>query len=280
MTLRAALSLLLSVMVWQQDRVWPTIYHVYAIRYATLADFPVSSLVAGADPSRRADIAMMVWLLEANDGTAVLFDAGFTHEDYLARWKPKDYIRPDLAVGRMGVRPGDVSEIIVSHVHWDHLDGASLFPAATVWLQKEEFAYYVDPQGRPRARGIDAHGAALLDRLRRSGRLQLVGGDGEEILPGIRVHTGGRHTYQSQYISVRTTRGTVVLASDNLYLYENLDRGVPIAQTMDAESNRRAQQRMVELAGSRMRVVPGHDPLVFARFPRIKEGVVSISAAH
>ncbi len=37
---------------------------VYAVRYATLPDFPLSGLVAGADRSRKMDIAMMVWLLE------------------------------------------------------------------------------------------------------------------------------------------------------------------------------------------------------------------------
>ena len=36
-------------------------YEVYAIRYATIPDFRVASLVAGADPARKLDIAMMVW---------------------------------------------------------------------------------------------------------------------------------------------------------------------------------------------------------------------------
>jgi glyoxylase-like metal-dependent hydrolase (beta-lactamase superfamily II) len=75
---------------------------------------------------------------------------------------------------------------------------------------------------------------------------------------------------------VRTGHGTVVLASDNLYLYENLDRGIPIAQTLDPESNRRSQRRMLELASDPGWVVPGHDPLVFDRFPRVREGIVSI----
>jgi hypothetical protein len=37
-------------------------YEVYAIRYATIPNFQVSGLVAGADPTRKMDIAMMVWL--------------------------------------------------------------------------------------------------------------------------------------------------------------------------------------------------------------------------
>lgn len=254
----------------------PAAYRIHAIRYATLAGFPVASLVAGADPARRADIAMMIWLLRADDGRAILFDAGFHGEQYLEQWTPRDYVRPDDAIARAGVPPADVTDVVVSHVHWDHLDGADLFPRARVWLQKEEYEYYVTPDGQPRSRGIDKRGAALLTRLQRAGRLRLVAGDGVEILPGIRVHTGGRHTYASQFASVRTAAGTVVLASDNLYLYENLERGVPIAQTLDPDSNLLAQKRMRELASDPGWIVPGHDPQVFSRFPQAGDGIASI----
>src|SRR5262249_7415532 len=52
-------------------------YEIYAVRYATLANFPVSSLVAGADRSRRLDIAMMIWVLKGNDGRIAIVDSGF-----------------------------------------------------------------------------------------------------------------------------------------------------------------------------------------------------------
>lgn len=274
--IRSALPVLLAATLSAQDASLPAVHRVYAIRYATVADFPVASLVAGADRGRRADIAMMLWLLRSGDGRIVLFDAGFYGEEYLKQWKPQQFVRPDEAVATMGVKAEEVSDIVVSHIHWDHLDGAGLFPRAQVWLQKAEVDHYVDADGRPRDRGIDARGAALIGRLRREGRLKLVEGDGGEILPGVIAHTGGRHTYASQYVSVRTQSGTVVLASDNVYLYENLDRGVPIAQTFDPEANRQSQRRMLELATNPGWIVPGHDPLVFERFPRVAEGVAAI----
>src|SRR5262245_44975253 len=52
-------------------------YDVYAVRYATLANFPVSSLIAGADRSRRLDIAMMIWVLKGVDGRVAIVDSGF-----------------------------------------------------------------------------------------------------------------------------------------------------------------------------------------------------------
>ena len=50
-------------------------YEVYAVRFATLANFPVSSLVAGADRSRRMDIAMMIWVLKGVDGRIAIPDS-------------------------------------------------------------------------------------------------------------------------------------------------------------------------------------------------------------
>ena len=251
-------------------------YEVYAIRYGVLRGFPTAALVAGADTARRTDVALTVWLLRGSDGRAALVDAGFYRDAFLRRWKPADYERPSDAVRRAGVRPEDVTDVIVSHVHWDHLDGADLFPRARVWIQADEYAHHVDDAGRPRDRAIDSADAAMLARLRRAGRVRLVAGDSTEVLPGVTVYTGGRHTFASQYAGVRTAAGAVVIASDNAYLYENLERRRPIAQTLDSAANLRAQARMARLATSARLVVPGHDPLVFDRFPAPGRGVARI----
>jgi glyoxylase-like metal-dependent hydrolase (beta-lactamase superfamily II) len=57
-----------------------------------------------------------------------------------------------------------------------------------------------------------------------------------------------------------------VIASDNAYLYENLEQHRPIAQTLDSLSNLAAQARMARLASDPRLIIPGHDPGVFAKF--------------
>jgi glyoxylase-like metal-dependent hydrolase (beta-lactamase superfamily II) len=106
--------------------------------------------------------------------------------------------------------------------------------------------------------------------------VELVNGDAQEILPGITAYTGGKHTFASQYVGVHTAKGTVVVASDNCYLYENLEKHRPIAQTLDAKSNLAAQDRMKKIASAQRWIVPGHDPGVFKRFPSVGVGVVAI----
>ena len=116
-------------------------YEVYAVRYATIPDFAVSGLVAGAEAGRKLDIAMLVWLIRGN-GKNILFDAGFYREQFFKQWHVTDFAKPSDAVKRAGVAPDDITDVIVSHMHWDHADGMDLFPKAKVWLQKEELEYY------------------------------------------------------------------------------------------------------------------------------------------
>jgi glyoxylase-like metal-dependent hydrolase (beta-lactamase superfamily II) len=251
------------------------LYDVYAVRYASIP-FRVSGLIAGADTSRRLDIAMMVWLLKGPGNRNVVVDAGFHRPELVERWQPKGYMTPAAAVARAGVKPEDVTDVIISHVHWDHVGGVDLFPNARIWIQREEFSHHLDNSGAVRNRAIDAPDAKILAELARQGRVMFVDGDAQEIIPGITVYTGGKHTFASQFAAVKTQVGTVVIASDNMYLYENLAKHVAIAQTLDAESNLRAQERMVALASDPRLIVPGHDPEVFVRFPSPGNGIARI----
>jgi hypothetical protein len=92
----------------------------------------------------------------------------------------------------------------------------------------------------------------------------------------VTVYTGGKHTFESQYVGVKTRAGVMIIASDNVYLYENLDKHVPIAQTVDARSNLQAQDRMKKLASNLRLIIPSHDPEVFVRFPKPGNGVARL----
>jgi glyoxylase-like metal-dependent hydrolase (beta-lactamase superfamily II) len=253
-------------------------YEVYAVSYGVIPDFPVASLVAGADRSRRLDIQMMVWLLRGSDGRNVLVDTGFHREKFFKQFKVRDFVSPERAVERAGVKPEEITDIVLSHMHWDHADGLDLFPKARVWVQRDEFVYYTSAAWQPAGNhgGIEPEDVQVIVRLNTEGRVGLIDGDDAEPIKGIKVYTGGRHTYASQYAGVMTKSGTVVVASDNLYLYENLEKHAPVAQTFDAASNLRAQDRMRQIASALRLIVPGHDPAVFVRFPKPGGGVAKI----
>jgi glyoxylase-like metal-dependent hydrolase (beta-lactamase superfamily II) len=191
-------------------------YEIYAIRYATLPDFPVAALVKGADTKRKLDIAMIIWLVKGN-GRNILVDSGFYRDQFLKAWSVKDFVKPSEAVAQLGVKPEDITDVIITHMHWDHADGMDLFPRARIWIQKDEYNYYTGEawQQKNTHGGIDKDDVLAAVKLNLEGRLRLVNGDAQEILPGITCYTGGKHTWQSQYIGVNTRQGTVILASDN-----------------------------------------------------------------
>jgi glyoxylase-like metal-dependent hydrolase (beta-lactamase superfamily II) len=244
-------------------------YSIQAIRYADSPGDSVSDLVMGAPKEEKLDTIYAIWLIRGG-GRNILFDSGFHRERWFKEWTIVNYLRPDEAVKLAGVKPEEVTDVVISHAHWDHLGGIDLFPKATVWIQKEEFRYYTGDAWQPGGQhgGIDPEDARELVRVNTEGHLRLVDGDNVEIFPGIRAYTGGRHTYASQYLRVEGSP-PFVLASDNCYLYRNLAEHKASATFSEADraGNIKNQERMIQLAGSPDRVIPGHDALQFQRFP-------------
>jgi glyoxylase-like metal-dependent hydrolase (beta-lactamase superfamily II) len=245
-----------------------TEYSIQAIRYASAED-EVAGLVMGAPKGEKINIAMVIWLIRGR-GRNILFDSGYHRDTFLKYFPSTEYIRPDEAVKLAGVQPEEITDIVISHAHWDHIGGIDLFPKAVVWIQKEEFRYYTGDAWQPGGNhgGIDPEDVQQLVKLNTEGRLHLVDGDNVEIFPGIRAYTGARHTYASQYLRVEGNP-PFVLASDNCYLYRNLAEHKASATYSEADqpANIKNQARMIELAGSPDRVIPGHDMLQFQKFP-------------
>jgi glyoxylase-like metal-dependent hydrolase (beta-lactamase superfamily II) len=247
----------------------PPEYTIEAIRYADSPGDSVADLVVGAPKDEKIDTVYVLWLIRGG-GRNILFDSGFHRQRWFKDWTIKNYLRPDAAVRLAGVKPDEVTDVVISHAHWDHMGGIDLFPKAAVWIQKDEFRYYTGEAWQPGGDhdGIDPDDVQQLIRLNTEGRLRWVDGDNVEIFPGIRAYTGARHTFASQYLRIDGTP-PFVLASDSVYLYRNLAEHKASATFSEADypANIKNQGRMIQLAGSADRVVPGHDALQFQKFP-------------
>jgi glyoxylase-like metal-dependent hydrolase (beta-lactamase superfamily II) len=119
---------------------------IQAIRYAFAPD-DVADLVMGA-PKEKITLAMVVWLIRGG-GRNILFDSDYHRDTFLKDFPSIEYIRPDEAVKLTGVQPDQITDVVISHAHWDHLGGIDLFPKARVWIQKEEFRYYTGEAWQP-----------------------------------------------------------------------------------------------------------------------------------
>src|SRR5437870_5346945 len=173
---RVAAAVLASALLAATPHADADKYEIYAVRFATIANFPVSSLVAGADRSRRLDIAMMIWVVKGLDGRIAIVDSGFHRDKYFRQYTVKDYVTPSEAIAPLGITADQVTDIFLSHMHWDHAGGLDLFPAARVWIQKEEYDYYAGDawQARNTHGGIDADDVMELVKRNVAGKVTFV----------------------------------------------------------------------------------------------------------
>ena len=260
----------------------PLSYNVYAIKFAgSGVPFTVADWTDGGPKTDSVKIAFMVWLIKGNNGRIILMDTGFLNDiDDAKDFKVIDYIRPDSALLKLDIKAADITDIILSHPHWDHIDGISLFTNAHVWIQKEDFNYFVGTawQKGEGNGGFEKRDVRSLVDMNLAGRVTLVDGDDKEIIPGITVYTGSRHTFNSQFAVVNTGTNKVLLASDNIWVYYSLEHMLPPAPggTLDPAGYVRSMQRMKTLVNNIRYIVPGHDARVFTLFPKVAEGVAQI----
>jgi glyoxylase-like metal-dependent hydrolase (beta-lactamase superfamily II) len=257
-------------------------YRIYVINFARSAyPFSVADWADGGPKTDSVKIDFMFWLIKGSNGKNVLIDAGFLNDIEDAKeFKITGYVRPDSALLKVGLKAGDITDIILSHPHWDHIDGVSLFPNAHVWIQKEDFNYFVSTawQKGQNNGGFEKRDVIMMIKLNLAGSLTLVDGDNQEILPGIKVFTGSRHTFNSQYVLAKTGTNKVILASDNIWIYYNLDHLAPASTggTLDPAGYVKAMQRMKTMVSDVKYIIPGHDAGVFSRFAAVADGVVEI----
>lgn len=263
-----------SIMFSQQTNT----YEVYAIEFARPHfPLPVKEIALHSTSKDSVKGVFMTWLLKGNNGRIVLVDAGFHRESKFFEDWIKQYTRPDSSLQSMGLKPGDITDIILSHPHWDHLGGVDLFPNAIIWMQKNDYSYFVTDawQKGGNTTGFDSLDVPKIAGLNAKGRVQLVNGDNIEIIPGIKVYTGSKHTFESQFIVANTPTDKVLIASDNIWFYYNLQHMVSIPLTFDPEAYVKTMQRMKTLVKPDL-IIPGHDEKIFEKFTKVKEGVVRI----
>ena len=258
-------------------------YEVYALKFASAFEgkpFPLSYLVLNAPEKEKGNAIFMVWLIKGDNGKNILVDAGFLKDVEEAKnYGVTDYMRPDSMLFGVGLKATDITDIILTHPHWDHMDGVDLFPNARVWMQNEDYNYFVGAAWQKKGGGdFNKRNVRQIIELNLSGKLTLVDGDNKEIIPGIKVYTGSRHTFNSQYVLVKSGAEKIILASDNVYTYYNLDnlKSAPKDATFDTAGYINAMKRMKTLVSNIKYIIPGHDALLFSRFPIISKGIIKI----
>ena len=252
-------------------------WDVYAVKYLDYSIGRADNAAIGGNPDDSVRNCFMVWLLKGSNGKTILVDAGYIDT---ASVPNKKFVRPDIVLQRINVYPSDISDIILTHPHWDHIGGISLFPKAKVWMQKDDFEYYVSRKWQSDGfeRGFTTTNIKDILKVQEEGRLNLVEGDSIELFPGILAFTGSRHSFNNQYLLVNANqgKGKVLLASDASWFYYNLDKLLSVPLVIDPDAYIKTLKRMKSQVSDHDFIIPGHDELVFEKFPKVAEWIVKI----
>jgi glyoxylase-like metal-dependent hydrolase (beta-lactamase superfamily II) len=244
----------------------PQPYEVYAVRYARHERTARANFIGGDEHDGPMPLDYFVWLARNDEHTFVV-DTGFDAE--VARSRGREIIRPvGDGLAALGVETGAVADVIVTHMHYDHAGNHHLFPRARYHLQDAEMDYCT---GRcmchPALRhAYDAEDVTQMVRKVFDGRVAFHAGEAE-IAPGLSLHHIGGHTRGLQAVRVWTRRGWLVLASDAAHFYANMDEARPFPIVHDVAAMLEGHRTLKSLASADDLVIPGHDPLVLARFP-------------
>lgn len=243
-------------------------YEVYALRYATHPTRRSAENYLGPDPYHDIEMPLdfYVWLIRSSHRT-ILVDTGFSAE--MAVRRQRRYLHSPLDLLRkLGVDATEVSELVITHMHYDHAGNIAAFPNARLHLQAAEMAYCTGPcmcHTAMRHPFEPSDVATAIDRLY-AGRVQFAEGD-SEIAPGVSVHLLGGHTAGLQVVRVHTARGNIVLASDAAHYWDNLRSRRPFPIVFDVRRMLDAHHTIEQLADGPDHVIPGHDPAVRQQFP-------------
>ena len=253
------------------------VYKVIAIKYAHHERNPSLSFIHPADiHDSDAALDFFVWAAISEERTFVV-DTGFNAET--AERRGRELIRcPTEGLRLIGIEAGEIADVIVTHLHYDHVGNFDLFPKATYHLQDREMAYAT---GRNMKHSVfsgayDIGHVTGMVREVYAGRVNFIDGDAE-LAAGLSVHHIGGHTDGMMSVRIHTARGWVVLASDASHLYANMDNVNPFPIVYNVGDMVEGFDKLRSLADSPEHIVPGHDPLVMKKYPAVSSELKDIA---
>ncbi|HJY75716.1 MAG TPA: N-acyl homoserine lactonase family protein [Burkholderiales bacterium] len=244
-------------------------YEVYAIKYAHHARRASENFLEGLSADEHdgpMPLDYFVWLVRGG-GRQIVVDTGFSAA--VAKKRGRDHIRcPTDGLRLLQCEASTVKDVVITHLHYDHVGNFDLFPEATLHLQDMEMHYATGRHMSDARYGgaYDVEDVVGMVRRAYAGRVRFHDGDAE-IGAGLSLHRIGGHTMGLQVMRISTRRGWVVLASDASHFYANMEEVRPFPIVWSVADMVEGYRRLASLAESRAHIIPGHDPLVMERYP-------------
>jgi N-acyl homoserine lactone hydrolase len=265
-------------------------YSIWVLEYAAVEKFPFSVMMYGPQHQGTRKLPYAYALLRGK-GETILIDTGYDHvafgKQLADAYGVSNYHGPRAVLAECGVQPEDVTSVFITHAHFDHMGAIHMFPNAKFYLQKSEldkwvWALTLGAEYRFLSGGGDPADIVRAVEAAKEGRMILIDGDQEDVLPGIDVHLAAdTHTYGSMYVTIRNdgARNSAdkwIFAGDLIYTYDNLTgldpaapQIVPIGLAVGSQHNLifSSAEMLKSVGGEVQRVIPVHEDRLRTTFP-------------
>lgn len=197
-----------------------------------------------------------LWFIEGSS-TRILVDAGrasltasFSH----TKLEPVQSLEEGL--GKLGLEPADIELIILTHLHYDHVELAYKYPRAKFIVQKAELDFALNPRGA-------ISRAVYRKELFQGLNLEVVEGD-DEIISGVKVLLTPGHTPGGQSVAINTREGLAVITgfcciNENFEPPEEIRKTMPIITPAIHLNVLELEESMLKLKEISNIIVPIHD---------------------
>ncbi|MEI2416296.1 MBL fold metallo-hydrolase [Orrella sp. JC864] len=153
-----------------------------------------------------------------------------------------------------GVEPDQVTDVVLTHAHFDHAVNFTLFPRATVWIGQDELQW-----AAAQPPGFDPLPELYVRELAQSPRVRRIQA-GDAVLPGLQALAAPGHTPGHLLFYLDGQAGDVLFTGDAAKNRAEL-LGMDVADTLDRAASRASLQAIWDLWRRRpgTLLVPGHD---------------------
>ena len=163
----------------------------------------------------------------------ILIDAGTGDKqlDYLRYYRFKDVVDFEIELKKCGYCCADITDVIFTHLHFDHCGGATkinaqtskvelVFPNATHWVGERQWENFLNPN----VREGDSYFKENMMPIQDAQKLKLVS-DNQYICPEVEVRVFNGHTVGQLVSYIESGNKTIVYVGDVIPLAAN----VPLA---------------------------------------------------
>jgi glyoxylase-like metal-dependent hydrolase (beta-lactamase superfamily II) len=168
------------------------------------------------------------------------------------------------ALAEVGVKPEEISTVVVTHLHFDHAGGlttfedsgepACVFPNAEVVVQQQEWEDAMANKSTMSKTYLPSHLDPIRDCVRPVDGIA-------EVVPGIRVEPLVGHTWGMQGVFFHDDDGEVVFPADLMPTAAHVHPAASMGYDMLPYETMRTKRAFLDRAhGEHWRIVIGHEP--------------------